>query len=124
MLTGILVIIVAAAIVAGGLILRLAFQELTDLHEETYHLGTKVRQLMTDVASVKQLIADLNDETNTVAAKVDSQQTQIKALQDQIAAGGTVTAADLQAIADGLTPISERLKALGADPTQPIPPAA
>jgi len=79
---------------------------------------------MSDVASVKQLVKDLNDETNAVATKVDAQAALIKALSEKIAAGGVASQADLDAIADGLTPISARLKALGADATNPIPPAA
>ena len=77
---------------------------------------------MADVTSIKQLVSDLNDETNVVAAKLDAETAEIKRLSDIIAAGGTVTAQDLQDIQDGLQPISDRLKALGADPAQPIPP--
>lgn len=78
---------------------------------------------MADVQSVKQLVSDLNDETNTVAAKIDAQAAAIQALKDQIAQGSPVTQQDLDEIASGLAPISDRLKALGADPAQPIPPA-
>ena len=77
---------------------------------------------MSTVLSVKQLVSDLDVETNAVAAKVDAQTAAIQALKDQIAAGGVVSQADLDAIEAGLTPISARLKALGADPTTPIPP--
>ena len=93
------------------------------------HLLTRVDQIhaqgvriMADVASIKKLVSDLNDETNAVAAKLDAETAEIKRLSDIIAAGGTVTAEDLQAIQDGLQPISDRLKSLGADPAQPIPP--
>jgi hypothetical protein len=120
--TGLLAIVVAALALAGWLALRIAFQETHDLFLLLEHLRGKVRTLMTDVASVKQLVSDINDETNAVAVKVDAQQAQIKALQDVIAGGGTVTAQDLQDIADGLTPISARLKAIAADPNQVIPP--
>lgn len=122
MFTGLLAIVVAALALAGWLALRIAFQETHDLFLLLEHLRGKVRTLMTDVASVKQLVSDINDETNAVAVKVDAQQAQIKALQDVIAGGGTVTAQDLQDIADGLTPISARLKAIAADPNQVIPP--
>jgi septal ring factor EnvC (AmiA/AmiB activator) len=103
----------------------------TDLHiyvhgddevsQKLDQLLTQGRQLMADVTSIKKLVTDIDTETNAVAAKVDAQAAAIQALKDQLAAGGTVTAADLQAIEDGLTPISTRLKALGSDPTNPIP---
>lgn len=79
---------------------------------------------MANVNDVKQLVSDLNDETNTVAAKVDEQAKAIQALKDQVAQGSPVTQQDLDAIAAGLQPISDRLKALGADQTNPIPPPA
>jgi chromosome segregation ATPase len=90
------------------------------LHAIT-RLAAQETQLMADVASVKQLVADINDETNTIAGKVDAQTAKIEALKAQIAAGSGVTAQDLDDIAAGLTPISDRLKAIGADPDAPIP---
>jgi ABC-type transporter Mla subunit MlaD len=83
----------------------------------------QLEALMATVNSVKQLVSDLNDETNAVAAKVDAQAAAIADLKAKIAAGSPATQEDLDAIAAGLAPISERLKALGADPTEPIPPA-
>jgi ABC-type transporter Mla subunit MlaD len=83
----------------------------------------QLEALMATVNSVKQLVSDLNDETNAVAAKVDAQTAAIADLKAKIAAGSPATQEDLDAIAAGLVPISERLKALGADPTEPIPPA-
>lgn len=74
-----------------------------------------------DVTSIKKLVNDLNEETNTVAAKIDAQAEAIQKLKDQIAQGTPVSQADLDEIQSGLTPISERLKALGADPNEPIP---
>ena len=78
-------------------------------------------QIMSTVTSIKQLVTDLDAETNAVAAKIDAQIAAIQALKDQIAAGGVATQADLDAITDGLTPISARLLALGASATDPIP---
>lgn len=77
---------------------------------------------MTGVTDIKQLIKDLDTETNAVAAKQDAEIAKIAELQAQITAGNPATAQDLQDIVDGLTPISTRLKALGADPAVPIPP--
>ena len=84
-------------------------------------LTAQEKHIMATVTSIKQLVTELDTETNDVAAKVDAQSAEIKRLSDLIAAGGTVTQADLDAISDGLTPISERLKVLGASQTDPIP---
>jgi peptidoglycan hydrolase CwlO-like protein len=96
---------------------------LAEVFRSIHHLHRKVDQLMADVTSIKQLVSDLNDETNAIAAKVDAQQKKIDDLSAQIAAGTPATQADLDAISDGLSPISDRLKALGANPAKPIPPA-
>ena len=88
-------------------------------------LGAIERQeirIMTDVAGVKQIVSDMNDETNTIAAKVDAQNVKIDELKAQVAAGGTVSQQDLDDIGAGLTGISARLKTIGSDPTTPIPP--
>lgn len=77
--------------------------------------------LMADVSSIKQLVTDLDTETNDVAAKVDAIVAQNDALKLQIANGSPATQADIDAISDGLTPISARLKAIGASPEDPIP---
>jgi len=74
-----------------------------------------------DVNSIEQLISDINDETNTVATKLDAQAKTITDLQAQVAAGSPVTSDQLQAISDALQPISDRLKSLGADASNPIP---
>lgn len=84
----------------------------------------RLEDIMATVTSVKQLIVDLNDETNTLAAKVDAQAATIADLKAKLAAGSAVSQEDLDAIAAALTPISDRLKALGANPEAPIPPAA
>lgn len=80
--------------------------------------------LMAEIGSVKQLISDINDETNGVAAKIDTQTAAIVALQAKVDAGGAVEASDLDDLVAGLQPISDRLKALGSDPEAPIPPVA
>lgn len=82
------------------------------------------RKLMTDVASVKKLVKDIDEETNAVAAKVEAQAAALQALKDQVAAGNPVTQDDLDAIGTELGTVSDRLRAIGADPTNPIPPAA
>jgi hypothetical protein len=80
------------------------------------------RYMTKELDAVKQLVTEIDTETNAVAAKVDAQAAKIAELKAVIEAGGTVSATDLQAVADALTPISVRLKTLGADPAVPIPP--
>lgn len=77
--------------------------------------------LMAAVTDLKTLAADLDVETNAVAAKIDAEMAQIADLKAQIAAGSPVSQADLDSIVASLGPVSDRLKALGADPAQPIP---
>ena len=83
----------------------------------------RLEDVMATVTSVKQLVTDLDAETNAVAAKVDAQAAAIADLKAKLAAGSAVSQADLEGIANALTPISDRLKALGANPEAPIPPA-
>jgi hypothetical protein len=85
---------------------------------------TEGRRLMTGVTEIKQLVTDINDETNAVATKVDAQGQAIADLKAQLAAGTPVSQADLDAIASGLGSVSDRLKAIGANPDEPIPPPA
>lgn len=79
--------------------------------------------LMAKEQDLEQLITDLNDETNVIAAKLDGQSAQIADLKAQIAAGTPVSQAQLDALQTGFAGVSDRLKTLGADPAQPIPPA-
>ncbi len=71
---------------------------------------------MADVTSVKQLITDMDNETNDIATKVDALNAKVAELS-----AGTVTQADLDGISDQLTPLSARLKAIGSNPSDPIP---
>lgn len=77
---------------------------------------------MADITTVKQLVVDIDTETNAVAAKQDAEIAKIADLQAKLDAGGSVSSADLQGVQDGLQSISDRLKVIGADPAQPIPP--
>lgn len=58
---------------------------------------------------IAKLIADFDAETNAISSRIDT----------LIANAGSS-----EEIIAGLEPISARLKALAADPAQPIPPAA
>lgn len=74
-------------------------------------------------ADVEQFLQDLDTETNTVASKVDAQTQAIVDLKAQVAAGTPVTQDQLDSIGSRLSIVSDRLKAIGADPAAPIPPA-
>ena len=82
-------------------------------------------KLMTDIAAVKQLVKDLATETDNLAARLAAKQAAqdaaIQALKDQIAAGQTVTPADLDGLGLDLTAEVARLQSLGTDPANPIP---
>jgi uncharacterized coiled-coil protein SlyX len=96
--------------------------------QDVLALHRKVDSLMSDVATVKQLVKDLGTETDNLAARLDAKQAAqdaaIQALKDQIAAGGPVTQADIDGLAVDLTAEVSRLQSLGADPANPIPSAA
>lgn len=70
-----------------------------------------IKNVMADLASI---IADLNTNTNAVAARVDQLGTELAAAQ----VAGTAPTSDQLA---SLQAISDHLKALGADPAAPIP---
>lgn len=57
---------------------------------------------------IQKLIGDFNDETNAIAAKIDAL---------NLAAGLTPTPEQISA----LQGISDRLKQLGSDPSNPVP---
>lgn len=89
---------------------------------------------MAKLTEVQQVVADLKTATDEMAGEVDSvdsrlaaQTTLIEQLKDQIAKGGTITEADLDPLLAGLTPVrealkplSDRLKAMGTDPNNPV----
>lgn len=69
------------------------------------------------MGQLEDLVTALDAETNTIAAKMDKLSQE---LADAIAAGQAPKPETLAALAA----ISDRLKALGADPAAPIPPPA
>jgi hypothetical protein len=60
------------------------------------------------MSKLDDLTKQIDDETNAIAAKIDSL---------QLKAGDAVTAEQLAA----LQAVSDRLKTLGADPANPVP---
>ena len=81
----------------------------------------RLEKLMATVTQIEQLITDMNTETNAIAGRLDADDAALQALKAQIAAGTPATQADLDAISASLTTTSARLKAIGVDPTNPIP---
>lgn len=77
---------------------------------------------MTDINSIEGLVAQMKTDTDAVAAKVDTQTQAIADLKAQIAAGSPVTQEQLDTLAANLQPIADHLKAIGADPANPLPP--
>lgn len=89
--------------------------------EDIYQQGV---QLMSKETDLEQLVSDLNDETNAVAAKIDGQTQAIADLKAQIAAGAPVSQEQLDSLAAGFAGVSDKLRALGApDAPPPAPPA-
>ena len=76
---------------------------------------------METVTTIEQLVKDIDVETNAIAGLLDADDKAIQDLKAQIAAGTPATQADLDAISASLTTTSARLKAIGADKTNPIP---
>jgi len=72
---------------------------------------------------VKQLISDVNDATNLVATRLGTLETEVTDLSAQIAAGTPVTQEQLDGFGASLSAVKDRLTALGADPSNPVPPA-
>lgn len=79
-------------------------------------------KIMASELDLETLVTDLNTATNAMGVKQDAEIAEITALKAQIAAGVPVTQEQLDAVVAGLQPISDKLKAMGADPVVPIPP--
>lgn len=84
-------------------------------------LQTQENRMAADLTSVKQIVTDIDAETNTLAVKQQAEIALIADLKAQIAAGTPVTQADLDGLSDNLSAIRDRLKVIGADPADPIP---
>lgn len=73
-------------------------------------VGDRLTTLETHMAKIDDVIAQINDATNTIAAKITR-------IQQAIESGDGGAAARLQPLADQLT-------ALGADLANPVPPVS
>jgi multidrug resistance efflux pump len=71
-------------------------------------------------------VGEMRDAVNTAGTKIGEQSAEIKRLSDIVAAGGTVTDADLNAVSDQLDQMQTDLAAAGLPPaatTEPEPTA-
>lgn len=84
-------------------------------------LHEKVDRIMAKITDVDTLLDSLNTATNDVAADLDAQRAELKALRDQIAAGTPVSQAQLDAVALRLSTNVARLQVLAADVDNPVP---
>lgn len=76
----------------------------------------KMETMMPTLQNFKDLLAAVDAETNRIAAKIQS-------LVDQLGGGGMSDAEEAEALA-GLSAVADRLKTIGADPSNPVPPVA
>lgn len=92
------------------------YKELVELREEMRShftaLNKKVGLIMAGVDDIETLITELNDATNVEADRFQK-------LLDQLKAG--MTPAQVEKIKAEMRTGIDRLKTIGADPTQPIP---
>jgi len=72
-------------------------------------------------ADLDQLTTDFDNETTAVGERLDADAAELKRLADLLAAGGTITAEDLQSIVDRQQAVSTRLKAMGTVPVDELP---
>ena len=70
----------------------------------------RVSRLENHMSRVDDVIADLNTATDEIASDLEALRTEVGNLDS--------------ATADKLTPLVDRLRALGADPENPVPPSA
>lgn len=80
---------------------------------------------MGKIDDVKALVRAVKDETDNLATRIETKDTEqdamIQALKDKIANGEVVVAEDLDGLKLDLSAEVDRLKSIGADPTDPIP---
>lgn len=93
------------------LALSIRIGEEAQKNSESFNQQLKqLEKIMSTTFDAKAFIAELNAETDTLAAKID-------ALLAKLGSGVSLDQSDI----DGFTAVSSRLKALGADPADPIP---
>lgn len=97
-------------------------RKLDDILTHVANITGQGRDLMATVQDLQQFVVDLDEETNGIATRLDRNTATIDTLKKQIADGSPVSQEQLDMLANGFKPISDRLRALGSDPVNPIPP--
>ena len=92
---------------------RQLLKQLKQVNTVLDHIQQKMETMMATLQNFKDLLAAVDAETNRIAAK-------IQALVDQLSAGGMSDAEEAEALA-GLSAVADRLKTIGADPSNPVP---
>lgn len=87
------------------------------IHNHSDNTVIELKEIKESIMSLKEsfeaLRVEMNDATNALAAKIDFLTSQSQRTD--------LTEAEEQAVLDGFRAVSNQLKALGADPTNPIP---
>src|SRR5205814_9009796 len=94
-------------------ILKDALEALNALESRLDRITLKMERGMATAKDFKDLVTLMGAETDTLAARIDS-------ILAKLQAGGMTAAEQDAALAD-MQAVSDRLKALGADPADPIP---
>jgi chromosome segregation ATPase len=105
--------------------LDLALAQLAALTKRVGRLERQEKTMAKTAAELKadldQLTTDFDNETTAVGERLDADAAELKRLADLLAAGGTITAEDLQSIVDRQQAVSTRLKAMGTVPVDELP---
>lgn len=96
--------------------LRSFLKTLLEIESALDRIQEKAEHAMATLQSFKDLLAAVDAETTRIANKIDE-------LVAKLEAGG-MSASEEAEVQEGLTALSDRLKKIGADPAQPIPPTA
>lgn len=97
--------------------------QLDETAKKVVRLHQQGEQIMTQLSDIKaqieQLKVDIVAEKAEVQGKLDVATAKVKELEATVAAGGTVTAADLDTLALSLTEVSASVKGI-SEPDAPI----
>lgn len=95
-------------------VMKFLLKFLVEIDERLDQIQQKLETAMATLQSFKDLLAAVDVETNRIAAKIDEFVAKEKA--------GDMSAAEETQALDGLTAVADRLRTIGANPTDPVPP--
>jgi len=93
---------------------RQLLKTLKQIESALDRIQQKADKAMATLQSFKDLLTAVDAETNRIAAKIDE-------LVAKLEAGGMSEAEEAEAL-EGLSAVAERLKTIGANAADPIPP--